>query len=150
MCGLPSAGAGNDAEADFNFASYEPSTFRAIRETYKRRPDDPSSGLHLSTGIKYRVSATYAGTVRPLAPETERLLDVFSRIRGYPNLLSHFSKEVLFSENGESIWLPTQTVLLEHLERELRPGSPVDLYVMYLGEAKGRWYFIVNEFQAIP
>lgn len=70
------------------------------------------------------------------------------------SIASDFHREYLFQEGRELLWLPVQDTVASFFARELKPGQPVTLYVMWLGayyrEGTILWAFIVNEFSTKP
>ncbi len=98
---------------------------------------------------KLRVRATYLGQTRSILPETKRVLAHWAQVRGQsPEFVELFGAEALFREKSEDYWLPIQSALVPSLNEEVRPGSDVDLYAVWIATVRDRWYFLVNEFQA--
>jgi hypothetical protein len=63
-----------------------------------------------------------------------------------------FSREYLFQEGKQELWLPVQDKVASFFPRELHQGQAVTLYVAWLGAyyAGGEitWAFVVNDFAA--
>jgi len=64
-----------------------------------------------------------------------------------PEVPGAFKREIHVREADSEYWLHIQEVLSPDLQKEGSRACAADLYVMWLGSAKGDWVFIVNEFQ---
>jgi hypothetical protein len=113
-------------------------------------PDGPRTAL---SGHDHptRARVVYTGESRGMTAGAAELIGLWVRAFGHAaETESLFQKELLFREDGRAFWLPVQEPLVAHLET-LEPGSPVMLYVIWLGarrESGGQFVglFVVNEF----
>lgn len=100
-----------------------------------------------------QVRVTYTGTTRKLAGAHKTHLEEWGKSFGVePRIVALYDSEMLVTECGVEYWLPVQSQVLPHFEKELKKGDPVTLYTMYAGgrkiEGAWNWFFLVNEFQA--
>ena len=97
------------------------------------------------------VHVVYTGKKRPVSPERAFFLEQWLRSVGAKrDFLRLFEQELLFREGPREFWLPTQATLFASLEKEVAPGSPLDLFVVWAGALRGDFVFLVNEFEAAP
>jgi hypothetical protein len=148
------------AGAQTNWDRYLPGTLSAIIEKHDSTIRAESAGKGLSfhlTGDQFptRTRVIYKGESRPV--DSTRL-EVVRRwglaFRRDPSIASDFHREYLFQEGRKLLWLPVQDTVASFFPRELKPGQPVTLYVMWLGAyyraGAVEWAFIVNEFSTQP
>jgi hypothetical protein len=100
-----------------------------------------------------QVRVTYTGATRKLAGARKTHLEEWGKSFGVePRVVALFDSEMLVTECGVEHWLPVQSRVLPHFEKELKKGDPVTLYTMSAGGRKidgaWNWFFLVNEFQA--
>ena len=147
------------AHAQTNWDRYKPGTIGAIMELHdstiraewdkSRTPGEHFSGYDFAT----LATVIYKGDSRPLDPLRHQILRGWglTRMRD-TSIAQDFHREYLFQEGQRELWLPVQDVVAGYFGKELKPGQPVKLYVMFLGayyEGKEiTWTFIVNEFAA--
>lgn len=77
----------------------------------------------------YRLSLVYGGEYRKVTPKNQSLI---RRLGLKPNQEKQYQYELLFKHNGQEVWLPVQTKLIEQLELEVRQNEPVLLYTKVL------------------
>jgi hypothetical protein len=125
---------------------------RAIAsERDDERKGDATTLIHGDL-LPSRVRVMYKGTARPL-PQLKK--DVISQwANRYAGSLQHYTvqykTDVLFSEAGLNYWLVVNQRLVPQLQRQLKKGQPVDLYLIRLGAFKTgdkwRWVLLVEDF----
>ena len=120
----------------------------------KSSPKHP--GYHYS-GEDYptRALVVYKGDSRPLDPNRREILRGWGlAFQRDSTVADNFTREYLFQEGDQALWLPVQDTVASYFQKELKPGQLVTLYAMFLGAYyAGRditWAFIVNEFEAQP
>jgi hypothetical protein len=148
------------AQSDFPWDKYQTRTFA---EMVKRnaadaadgdaRNDDKLSILFSGDPTYSQVRVTYTGATRKLAGAHKTHMEEWGKSFGVESrVVALFDTEMLVTECGLDYWLPVQSQVLPHFEKELKKGDPVTLYTMFAGGRKidGRWdwFFLVNEFQA--
>ena len=139
---------------------YQPGTLSAITQAHDSTIRADAAGKNPSfhfSGDQFPTKARviYKGESR--AVDSMRL-EVVRRwgtaFRRDSSIANDFHREYLFQEGRELLWLPVQDTVASFFARELKPGQPVTLYVMWLGayyrEGTIEWAFIVNEFSIKP
>jgi hypothetical protein len=118
----------------------------------KSSPKHP--GYHYS-GDDYptRAVVIYRGDSRPIDPNRREILRGWGlALRRDTTVADNFSREYLFQEGDQALWLPVQDTVASYFPKELKPGQVVTLYAMFLGAYYAgkeiTWTFIVNEFDA--
>ena len=119
-------------------------TARTLKEVTRKDRDVESLGNKEETMIIYgdilpsRVRVTYTGSARPLPQIKKEVLRQFAlRYAGFPEFYTvPYEIEVLFVENGTKYWLAVKKEPLRHLEKELKQGEEVDLFMIRVGAAK--------------
>jgi hypothetical protein len=132
--------------ANFNYHSYRPySLQRVIKEQQHLQGGDFNI---VASDFKYKVAVQYLGEHRPIRSHVHELIRMWAKaVRPGPDVPAAFKREIHVKEAGIEYWLPIQEVLRPDLEKECRSACAADLYVMWIGSAKGDWVFIVNDFQ---
>jgi hypothetical protein len=148
------------AHAQSNWARYQPGTIAAVMQQHDSsiRADYVEKYPRLivsGDGFPTLARVIFRGESRPVNP---RRLDVIRQwgmtfLRD-SSILKDFHREYLFEEGKTLLWLPVQDTVASYFARELHPGQPVTLYVVWFGAyfAGGDviWAFIVNEFKSEP
>src|SRR5258705_7174264 len=145
--------------AQKNWSRYTPGTLGAVIEQHdssiradhagKKGPALVVSGDDFPTLAR----VTYRGDSRPLDPKRREVLREWSlAFLRDTSAVTDFHREYLFQEGKRAMWLPVQDTVASYFARELRPGQPVTLYVIWAGaHYAGKditWTFLVNEFKA--
>jgi hypothetical protein len=96
---------------------------------------------------------TYRGDSRSLDSKRREVLREWGlAFMRDTSVLADFHREYLFQEGKRAMWLPVQDSVASYFARELKPGQPVTLYVIWAGaHYAGKditWTFLVNEFRA--
>ena len=100
-----------------------------------------------------RAIVRYRGDSRPIDPIRREIIRnwTFSFLHD-SSIARLYSREYLFQEGEQELWLPVQDKVASFFPRELHQGQAVTLYVVWLGAYyAGRditWAFAVNEFSA--
>jgi hypothetical protein len=118
----------------------------------KSSPKHP--GYHYS-GDDYptRAVVVYKGDSRPIDPNRREILRRWGlALRRDTTVADNFTREYLFQEGDQALWLPVQDTVASYFPKELKPGQVVTLYAMFVGAYYAgkeiTWTFIVNEFDA--
>ncbi|MGH7603803.1 MAG: hypothetical protein ACRENK_07380 [Gemmatimonadaceae bacterium] len=147
------------AHAQTKWDRYKPGTLGAIMELHDSTiragwDESRTPGEHFS-GDDFPTIATviYNGDSRPLDPIRLQLLRRWGMaMMRDSSIAQDFHREYLFQEGQRQLWLPVQDVVASYFGKELKPGQPVRLFVMFLGAYYAgeeiTWAFIVNEFTA--
>ncbi len=117
---------------------------RTLKEVTTKGSDVESKGNKEETMIIYgkilpsRVRVTYTGSARPLPQIKKEVLRQFAlRYAGFPEFYTvPYEIEMLFVENGAKYWLAVKKEPLRNLERELKKGEEVDLFLIRVGAAR--------------
>ena len=153
-------GPGRIVHAQTNWGRYTPGTIAAIIQQHDStiRADHVSKhpGVVIS-GHDFPTLArvTYRGDSRPLdSKRLEVLREWGLTFMRDTSIVQDFHREYLFQEGKRRLWLPVQDSVASYFARELRPGQPVSLYVIWAGAYYAgediTWAFLVNEFKAGP
>ena len=132
--------------ADFNYDAYQPfSIQKVIDVNHEQQGRDFDI---VASPLKYRVAVQYLGEQRKIRPHVHELIRMWAKaVQLGADVPATFKREIHVREADREYWLPIQQVLIPDLQKECRRACAADLYVMWLGSAKGDWVFIVNEFQ---
>jgi hypothetical protein len=145
--------------AQSDWSRYKPGTIGAIIELHdstiraewnaSRVPGEHFSGDDFATVA----TVVYKGDSKPLDPLRHQILSRWGlTMRRDSSIAKDFHREYLFQEGERELWLPVQDVVASYFAKELKPGQPVRLYVMFLGAYYAGqeiiWTFIVNEFSS--
>jgi hypothetical protein len=145
-------------QAQNNWSRYRPGTIAAVIQQH----DSSIRAEHVANHPGIVVSGddfptlarvTYRGDSRPLNSERREVLRHWglSFLRD-TSVVMDFHREYLFQEGKRLLWLPVQDSVASYFARELHPGQPVTLYVIWAGAYYAgkeiTWTFLVNEFKA--
>ena len=148
------------AHAQTNWARYQPGTIAAVIQQHDStiradHVENHSSVVVSGEDFPTLARVIYRGDSRPL---DQRRVDV---IREWgltflkdSSIVRDFHREYLFEEGKKLLWLPVQDIVASYFARELHPGQPVTLYVVWFGayftggDIIGA--FIVNHFKSDP
>jgi hypothetical protein len=126
-------------------ADYQPRTLKdiAAREAEVRNPlADTDTGsdekMIVNGDIRpSRVRATYAGRSRPLPQNKRNVLHRWAQL--YAGAPTHYTvpyqRELLFKDNGIEYWLAVRKDSVAQFKKEIKPGRPVELFLIRLGGA---------------
>ena len=141
------------AFAGFNFKSYKPATIHKIiaehkdvffGTKHKREIDFQITARH----FKYKIICEYLGSKRDINKNAKTLIKYWSKSLSIdPKITNLYQKEILIKHENEEYWIPIQKQLIHYLDREVKKGDNIDLYIMMIGTWKTDWIFIANEFQ---
>ncbi len=157
---LLSCGLHARAQSDFPWDKYQTRTFAEMSKGNAADAADADARTGNKTGIIFsgdpmysQVRVTYTGATRKLAGARKTHLEEWGKSFGVePRIVALFDAEMLVTECGVDYWLPVQSQVLPHFEKELKKGDPVTLFTMSAGgrkiEGSWNWFFLVNEFQA--
>jgi len=117
---------------------------RTLREVTTKGSDVELKGNKEETMIvngdilPSRVRVIYTGSARALPQVKKEVLRQFAlRYAGFPEFYTvPYEREVLFVENGAKFWLAVKKEPLRQLEKELKQGEKVDLFLIRVGAAK--------------
>lgn len=124
-----------------DFSRYQPGRLDDVVATHPAAP-----GLVINQDVPIRTVATYLKQFRELPDDSRRLVRRWSESMNVPGLLDAFTREVRVQQDGADYWLPVQESLVGLMERELRPGEVMELFVIYIGQVDGRRLYLVNAF----
>ncbi|WP_157600476.1 hypothetical protein [Rufibacter sp. DG15C] len=77
----------------------------------------------------YRLSVKYNGQFRAISADNLLLLESQGIKKGQ---LKAYKYEILFISDGQELWLPMKTIMVEQLQLELEKDEPVLLYTSVL------------------
>src|SRR6266446_1885558 len=124
---------------------YKASTLKeivAMDSDIQNRRDGETSARKRDAILPFRVRVIYTASSRPISTTSKDTLQRWAQCcAGNPD---HYTKnydvERPFNENGRSYWLAIQKSLIPNLEKELKPGEFVDLFLIRLNsnESNGK------------
>lgn len=150
---------------DFPSDQFEPTSLAAAAQNLEseivgdpnKQNFHPAPGdMHLEGPIlRRRVQAIYTGQHRPIDAQAIAFYRRYEKAHGVEDSIAEHYREVfLFQENGIDYWLPVQDQVAAYFPKELKPGEPVELYLLvtggYLRTDGWAWIFPVEEFRAGP
>ena len=117
---------------------------RTLKEVAAKGADAQSRGNKEETMIVHanilpsRVRVIYTGRARPIPQIKKEVLRQWARLyAGSPEGYTEpYETEMLFVENGAEHWLAVRKKSLPQIERELKQGEAVDLYLIRVGAAR--------------
>ena len=135
------------AAQDFDAARYKTSSLGDIIEKSKKTQHlEPLEADIVAGEASYRVDLEWTGNRRPIDPATLGFLTMWLRTLGLPDdHAALFQEELCFKEGSAEYWLPVQATLVKDITAELKAGSRLRLYVVWMGSVGNeRFFFIVN------
>ena len=142
--------------AQSTWCAYRPGTLRSIidehQSTLKRDlPPEHRNDLVSMDTRPTRAAVVYLGATRPLTGLDSAFMDgYFYRAIRDSSFRKHFSRQALFSESSDTLWLAIQDSLIPALNAEVGVGGPVTVFARWLGAvqlgSQTTWLFTVNEF----
>lgn len=125
---------------------YKPRTLKevsAARPGAESRGDKAETMLVEGDVLPSRVRIKYAGAARRFPQHKREVLRQWARLyAGFPEGYTEpYETELLFVEDGARHWLAVRKADRPRVERELKRGGEVDLYLIRVGAAKasGGW-----------
>lgn len=98
----------------------------------------------------YRLSVQYNGKFRAISADNLLLLESQGLKKGE---LKNYKYEILFISDGQELWLPMKTIMVEQLQLELLKDEPVLLYTSVLQNPEKEDYrqmtLMVEDFKAL-
>ena len=153
------AGCAQAARAQgFDYDSYQPRTLAEMIGKYDNKELAASKtadgGSAFGASFPSRVRVTYGGESRKVSDARRKFIaDWVKTYQMDARLVDLFVDEWKFVEDGVEHWLPVQKQVASYLEKELKKGGAVDLYVIIAGgrKAAGKWDWVilVNEFEKV-
>lgn len=137
-------------------ADYQLRTLKELvaLETAAESRHDEEDGVILRGDVRpSRVRVTYKGATRPLPRSRKDVLEKWARrFAGNPEHYTvPYETELLFIEDETKHWLAVNEKLIPQLEKELKAGAAVDLYLVRLGAVRTagewEWLMLVESFQ---
>ncbi|HWF64820.1 MAG TPA: hypothetical protein VN685_09430 [Rhizomicrobium sp.] len=142
---------------DFPFDQFEPVTLAdVVRDLKDQVTADPEyktgDALIMGPFWRRRVQAIYTGQHRAIDAAAIAFYLGYEKAHAIQNSLADRYRDVyLFQEDGVGYWLPVQDQVASYFAKELKPGDPVELYLIVAGgylRADGwNWVFPVEEFR---
>jgi hypothetical protein len=158
LTALLAAGAIAGAE-DFPFSRFERASLNAIvgdwNASEASQPDTGGQATVIVADIQSNVvRAVYRGGHRAVDSRTTDFLRDFQKaVPSVRNLADLYREEYRFSDGRTDYWLPVQAPVAAFFDKAMKPGDPVDLYVIAAGGYRGgegwHWILPVEEFQAV-
>lgn len=125
---------------------YKPRTLKEISAAgpgAESRGDKAETLAAQGDVLPSRVLVRYAGSSRPFPRHKREVLRRWAvRFAGFPEgYVERYETELLFSEDGAEHWLAVRKADRPRVERELKRGAEVNLYLIRVGAAKaaGGW-----------
>jgi len=123
---------------------YKPGTLKDIVDGDAKR-----HGL-----LPFRVRVTYTASARPISTTSNDALHIWSRCcAGNPDHYKGYIRELQFVENGAAYWLAVEDRLIAELQKELKIGDGVDVFLIRLSppetNGNGGSVLLVERFQRV-
>ena len=92
---------------------------------------------------------------RAISDDRQTFLRQYFQGRRQPQMAELFREELPCREGFRKYWLPIQAPLMSYFLKEVSPGKPVDLYIMFIGSFRSTssdliHVFAINEFSVVP
>jgi hypothetical protein len=106
-----------------------------------------------STLLPLHVKVTYTSLIRPLPPAKKDFLRTWAnRYAGsVDHYTAHYKTEMQFIEDGVEHWLSVTTKALEEIQKQMKKGQAVDLYLIRIRETApgnpSNWLLLIEKFQ---
>ena len=150
---------------DFPFDQFEPTTLAAVTHDLESEVAGDLGGanqaVHHKAGdilveapiLRRRAQVIYTGQHRAMDPVAISFYRGYQKAHAVENSVAdHYRDAYLFQEDGVDYWLPVQDQVAAYFRKELKPGQPVQLYLLVTGgylESDGwTWIMPVEEFNA--
>jgi len=136
---------GHNTKKARTLEDYKPFTLKNIAAKDSKR-----DGL-----LPFRVRVIFEGSARPISKTSNDALHHWAQCcAGSPDSYTKFYfNEMDFVENGVVYWLPVQDSLIPDLQRELKPGEAVDLFLIRVSarrtNGKRSSVLLVEKFQRV-
>jgi hypothetical protein len=98
---------------------------------------------------KFLVKAVYTGKLRKIGPTRLNLITKWGKAMRSEDFAGQFQDEIEVRADRLTVWLALQDVIVEPFRREARSGTPIQLWMMYIGAAQQDRVFLVNEFKVV-
>jgi len=112
-------------------------------------------GDYFYTASDFATKATvlYLGKTRTIPPQrADFLARYLGKMRGHPEWVDLYKREILCREGDAEYWLPIQDSVLEYFRKEVAAGTQVYVLATWAGaisvDDSTDWVFLVNEFVA--
>ena len=91
----------------------------------------------------------FTGDLRDTAGKREDFLKIWVQTRGLPErAASLLSREARVLQGDREYWIPFRKAVLDAMLKDVRPGQPVDLYIILAGtyrqQDKVEWVYIAG------
>lgn len=85
-----------------------------------------------------RVRVLYSGEKRPLHERKQSIIVSWAnRFAGAPEFyIAPYETEMLFTENGESYWLPVRKEFVGQFEQQFKKGDTLELFLIKMGNTR--------------
>lgn len=119
-----------------DWESYVPNSIAAVIDA--ERPHwEGSAGYLAGNGIPIRPRVIYTAETSVTPPATLELIRSYLQSAAKDVTPEMYQRSVKVLEDGQEYWLPVQYALLKDMQKNLKSGDPVDLFVVWLGAANG-------------
>lgn len=94
------------------------------------------------------IKCIYTGNFRNISKDRLHLIKEWLTAKGVtsPKILNIFKKEVKILHEGKPYWIPTQTILIKPMKKEMSKGQTFDIYVYHVGSISNDYVFAMQEF----
>lgn len=142
--------------AEFQHDRFKPATLSALQadenELIALHPGNRPGGVVVHPPARARVLATFTGQHRPIdAPTTKFIGQYATSMQAQAAWAPSFREEYLFQSDGHDWWFPAQAQVAAYFAGELKPGDPVNLYLVAVGSVRAddgwRPMFFLEDFQ---
>jgi hypothetical protein len=125
----------------FDVSRYRPSTIEAvIRDLPTHRETVVMKELPIRTQV------TYTGEFRELPADSHHHIRVWADLMQVSDAPRLFTQELKVSERETAYWFPVQEPLVPSMRAELRPGQTIEVFLLFIGLARGHHMFLINAF----
>jgi len=99
-----------------------------------------------------RAAVIYRGDSQPVDSIRAQVMRDWITAFSHDTPLQGIHREYLFQEGQQLFWLPVEDTVASYFAKELRPGQPITVFVLWFGAYYAghdiTWTFVVTEFRA--
>ena len=131
----------------FEYSDYRPFSLHEASAQHPA-PDGESTG-YSALIFKYRVQVKLLELPHPISAPLKGVVENWGKVVRQPSFAAMYQEQIRVKEGDKTYTLPIQHSLVEFVEKEVRVGEELILYLMWVGNTKNELVFLVNEFQTI-
>ncbi len=139
------------ANAEFNYASYQPSSYTELltqeREFFKSQNMGTEATLFSAAPEKYTITVKYSGKFVEINQQQRQFLTNWQQsLPAAESFIKLYEKALVVEGLIEPVEIPIQQSLLPSFEAELTSGQEIKLYVVKAGWSNNTLILLATEF----